>query len=232
MEGEGQIYRYISSPIKGFRVADMQQYIPVTGKFSGSNGTGTSMFYYQTNAYQNFPQTNGTNQDTLRRGRGYVIFVRQAVAPTTWEATGNIHQGTIPFVLTGGTSSPDDGWNLLGNPYPAPIKWTGVQGAGAWSSFQNISQTVYIRENFILNGTKQYRWQVYNPNITPVGVNYTPFDGIIAPGQAFWIQTTSATPSLTITENAKFTTDRSFFRSGDQQKKDVLSMYFILTPAR
>lgn len=223
MEGEGQIYRYISSPVKGFRVADMQQYIPVTGTFTGTNGTIPSMFYYQTNAYQNFPQTNGTNQDTLRRGRGYVIFVREAVAPTTWEATGNPHQGTIPFTLTAGTGSPTDGWNLLGNPYPAPIQWTGVQG-GAWSSFQNVSQTVYIRENFIAsNGTRQYKFRVYNPNTPPSASDYTPFDGVIAPGQAFWVQTASS-PSLTITETAKQTTDRSFFRSGDDLKKDVLSV--------
>ena len=225
MEGEGQIYRYISSPVKGFRVADMQQYIPVTGNFTGGTGPA-SMFYYDAtaNAYQNFPQTNGTNQDTLRRGVGYVIFVRQATAPTTWEATGNPHQGTVPFALIGGTSSPTDGWNLLGNPYPAPIKWTGVQATGAWSSFQNVSQTVYIRENFILNGIRQYRWQVYHPSITPVGENFTPFDGIIAPGQAFWIQTTAVNPSLTITENAKHIQDRSFYRSEDEQKKDVLSI--------
>lgn len=222
MEGEGQIYRYISSPVKGFRVADIQQYIPVTGRFTGSSGSA-SMFHYHINGYQNFPQTNGTNQDTLRRGKGYVIFVRQATAPTTWEATGNPHQGTIPFVLTGGTNNPGDGWNLLGNPYPAPIKWTGAQGT-QWSTFQNISQTVYIRENFILNGVRQYRFQVYNPNIVPSGLNYSSFDGVIAPGQAFWVQTTTANPSLSITEQAKEITDRSFFRSADDLKKDVLSI--------
>ena len=222
MEGEGKIYRYISSPIKGFRVADMQNYIPVKGNFTGTNGAGTSLFHWVSTAYQNFPLNGGTNQDTLKRGKGYVIFVEAAVTPTTWQATGPMHQGTIPFVLTPGTISPNDGWNLLGNPYAAPIQWTGVQGA-QWPSFQNISQTVFIRENFVLNGVSQYRWQVYNPNIVPTGQFYTPFDGAIAPGQAFWIQTLTS-PSLTVAENAKQTTDRSFFRSADDDRKDVLSI--------
>ena len=162
----GTIYRYISAPVKGVTVATLQQYIPITGNFTGAStgtglGTAASMFSYTEPNYVNFPASGGTNQDTLRRGKGYAIFVREGTNPTTWQVTGTPYQGTIPFTLTPGTSATNDGWNLLGNPYPSPIQWTGTQGA-AWPNLTNISPTVYVRHNF---GT-QFQWFVYRQGIT------------------------------------------------------------------
>jgi hypothetical protein len=106
--------------------------------------------------------------------------------------------------LTGGTLGQDNGWNLVGNPYPAPIQWTGGTADGKWSAMTDVSTTVSIRENF----GSQYRWRVWN------GTTGNLDNGIIAPGQAFWVQATSATPALVITENAKFTSDGAFYREG------------------
>ncbi|HEY9046420.1 MAG TPA: PA14 domain-containing protein [Ohtaekwangia sp.] len=209
MEGEGRIYRYIASPIKAMSVADMQQYIPVTGPFTGHstgdgiNGTAASLFYYNEpeGGWLGFPAEGGSNTDTLRVGKGYSIFVREGTNTTTWQTTGVPHQGSYTFPLTGGTLGQDNGWNLLGNPYPSPIQWTGAADT-RWSIFQNVSNTVYIRENF---GT-EYRWRVWN------GTTGNLANGIIAPGQSFWVQTTSSAPAITITENAKYTADASFYR--------------------
>jgi hypothetical protein len=52
----------------------------------------------------------------------------------------------------------------------------------------------------------------------------TDWDGIIAPGQAFWIQTTSASPALTVRETAKVTTDGAFYRIGDEENKVRVTM--------
>jgi predicted esterase len=221
MDGEGRIYRYIASPIKEFRVADIQNYIPVTGLFKGqSSGPGInsatpSLFYYNEPAggWQSFPPEGGSNDDTLRIGKGYSIFVREATNPTTWEATGSPYQGNFAFPLTGGTLGQDNGWNLLGNPYPAPIQWTGAADA-KWNSLQNVSNTVHVRENF---GT-EYRWRVWN------GTTGNLANGIIAPGQSFWVQTTSNAPALSITENAKVTTDGSFYRDDSTPEAIEISM--------
>ncbi|HEY9049722.1 MAG TPA: PA14 domain-containing protein, partial [Ohtaekwangia sp.] len=219
MDGEGRIYRYIASPIKGMKVADIQKYIPVTGKFTGrSTGTGinstaASMFDYNEpgGGWLNFPANNSTNQDTLKIGKGYSLFIREGTNPTTWEMTGPAYQGTFVFTLTGGTLGQDNGWNLLGNPYPAPIQWTGNNTGGKWSTFQNVSSIVSVRENF---GT-EYRWRVWN------GTTGNLENGIIAPGQSFWVQATSAAPALTITENAKFTTDGSFYRQASSASQAI-----------
>jgi predicted esterase len=218
MDGEGRIYRYIASPVKQMSVADIQNYIPVTGSFkgqstgSGINSSAASMFSYDEpeGGWLNFPPDGGSSDDTLRIGKGYSIFVREATNPTTWQVTGNPYQGNFVFALTGGTLGQDNGWNLLGNPYPAPIQWTGVADT-KWSTLQNVSNTVYVRENF----GSEYRWRVWN------GTTGNLANGIIAPGQSFWVQTTSAAPALTITENAKYTSDGSFYREGEVESLEI-----------
>lgn len=207
MSGEGRIYRYISSPVRNVTAADLQVFFPITGQFTGaSTGEGltsgnASMFHYTEPNYIQFPAVGGTNLDTLRRGKGYTPFIRQASAPTTWKVTGEPYQGTIPFTLTGGTGSTSDGWNLLGNPYPAPIKWTGAS-TGGWT-LSGVSNTVYIRENY--NGV--FSWKSFD------GTTGT-FDGVIAPGQAFWIRTTTTSPVISVGESAKQTLDGAFYREG------------------
>ncbi len=212
MSGEGRIYRYISSPVKGVTVATLQSYFPITGNFPGaSTGTGLSaspsMFHYAETSdpqYQPFPTpVTGSVLDTLKRGKGYVPFIREASAPTVMSLIGEPYQGTQAFVLTGTNGVGDTGWNLLGNPYPAPIKWTG-SSTGGWA-ISGVSSTAYIRENS--EGTT-----LVKSHDGTSGTNG--WDGVIAPGQAFWVRTTSLTPTLTVNENAKHTVDGAFYREG------------------
>lgn len=215
MDGEGRIYRYISSPVKGVKAADLQVYFPISGSFTGAStipgvpNPGASMFWYAEPNYMPFPATGGTNQDTLRTGRGYTTFIREATNPTTWEVTGVPNQGNISYTLTGGTNS-SNGWNLIGNPYPAPIVWTGGS-TGGWT-MNGVNVTVSVRENF---GT-QYQWRTWN------GTAGNLTGGVIAPGQAFWVQASTATPTLTVGETAKQTTDGAFYRTGPPA--DVISI--------
>ena len=215
MDGEGRIYRYISSPVKGVKAADLQVYFPISGSFTGASiipgvpNPGASMFWYAEPNYMPFPATGGTNQDTLRTGRGYTAFIREATNPTTWEVTGVPNQGNISYTLTGGTNS-SNGWNLIGNPYPAPIVWTGGS-TGGWT-MNGVNVTVSVRENF---GT-QYQWRTWN------GTAGNLTGGVIAPGQAFWVQASTATPTLTVGETAKQTTDGAFYRTGPPA--DVISI--------
>ncbi len=209
MSGEGRIYRYISSPVKGTTAEDLQAFFPITGNFTGTStgpglSTNASMFAYSEPTYAQFPVVGGTNLDTLKRGKGYVPFIREASDSTVWKVTGEPYQGDIPFTLTGGTGSESDGWNLLGNPYPAPIKWTG-NSTGGWT-MSGISSTVYILENSnAIGGGSQWR--------SSDGSIGTLFDGVIAPGQAFWVRAINGSPSITIHESAKQITDGAFYRT-------------------
>lgn len=210
MSGEGRIYRYISSPVAGVTVADLQEFFPITGNFTGtSTGPGllanASMFTYNETSnpqYQQFPTVGGNNLQTLERGKGYTPFIRETSEATVIELMGEPHQGNVTFSLTGNpTANNNLGWNLLGNPYPAPVKWNEV---GGWTR-TGVNAVAYIRENS--NGTT-----IVKSHDGSVGTNG--WDGVIAPGQAFWVRTEVAVPTLVVNENAKRTADGAFYREG------------------
>lgn len=207
LEAEGRIDRYISSPVKGATVANLQETLPVTGNFAGKSiipgnpGAVPSMFQYhlpnvQEEGWKAFPSS--TSLDSLQRGKGYRVFVHEDAEPITWKLTGTPYQGNITFPLTPDSNKGNstDGWNLLGNPYASPIQWTGGTSAGRWTS-KGVGSVVYVREN---SGTTT-TWKVSN------GSTGNLEGGIITSGQAFWVQATSADPSLTISEGAKFSSD-------------------------
>jgi chitodextrinase len=210
-----RVYRYMSSPVAGTKVADWQNYFPITGAFpeSSPQSTNASMFYYDETTpadYIAFPVSS--NQETLLRGRGYAAFIRENLNPFTMVSTGVPHQGTIPFGLTGvNVVNAPTGFNLVGNPYASDIVWNNT----AWVS-SNISNTISIRENNF-DGLGNSRVLFWDRSLNSGAGGGTLPNGKIPAGQAFWVQATTASPSLSVTEAAKTTTPASgnftFFRT-------------------
>ncbi len=210
-----RIYRYISSPVQNAQALDIQNEIPITGAFTGSSscsgcGTNQSMFSYNEavitggidGGYVNFPAATIT--ETLIPGLGYAIYERGNVIPSgLWDVRGPINSGNV---ILGGASGvtftssgvpADDGWNLVGNPYPSTIDWN----ASGWTK-TNLNGTIYMRDN--ATGTIASFNGVSGTN---GGSRY------IATGQAFFVQASSASPSLVVSETAKAAgTQTTFFR--------------------
>lgn len=214
MSGEGKIYRYISSPVQGASAAQLQSYFPITGNFTGASvlpppvtSSGASMFSYTEPAYVQFPSVGGSNQETLEVGRGYAAYIREGFASTVWKVTGEPNQGNINFTLTGGSGG-ETGWNLIGNPYPAPVQWTNGN-SGGWTG-TGLNGIARIRVNS--NGTTQ---------VLTAGAGW---DGVVAPGQSFWIQTISGSPTLTVQETAKVVNDGAFYRAAEDDNKILVTM--------
>jgi hypothetical protein len=204
---KGKVYRYISTAVEGVTVADWQAYFPITGPFvGGSTGftNNPSMFIYDNEAWVEYPLASGSNQDLIKRGVGYSAYLRNGTSPMTIQVTGNPYQGNIPFVLDPDPSaSSTDGWNLLGNPYASTIVWNN----SAWIK-SGINSTIAVRDN----PTGNFKYYDANTGLGGAGIDDDLSGGKIAPGQAFWVQTFTATPSLTITEKAKSTEQQTFFR--------------------
>lgn len=201
-------YRYFAPPVAGSNVADWQNEIPITGWFADpSTGAGItdkyspSMYRWtetnggvSSNRYEKFPyDINATAASVpLENGRGYAVYVRSTGTPIL-NTRGTLRTGNvlIPLTVTGAEADAA-GYNLIGNPYPAPIDWDLITLPGG------VSSGITLKDNVdnAAAGTGNYVYYVKG------GPNVGNFTGVIASGQAFWVQTTTTT-NLTISESHK-----------------------------
>jgi hypothetical protein len=208
MSGEGRIYRYLSTPVSGVTVADWKDDFAITGPFDdpstgpGINSTGASLFFYDereaVGGWINYPSVGRASDNPLMPGKGYSAFIRNANAPTVWDLTGILNQHEFNFSLTHTTTSDtlNDGWNLIGNPYPSSIDWDSEDG---WIK-SNVSEKIAIRDN----STGMFKY--WDGSVGSLG------SGRIGKGQAFWVQTSGNNPTLTLREVAKTLTSQVFYR--------------------
>jgi len=209
MSGEGRLYRYLSSPVSNATIASMQDDFPVTGTFENpSTGPGLSsqtpsVFWYDESmsgslGWLPYPSSGLSEDSQLFPGRGYAAFIRLANAPTVWDVTGIINQGEVNLNASfhNTNSGSQDGWNLIGNPYPSSIDWDREAG---WQK-ENITNGIAIRDNG--SGNVVY----WDGDIGSMG------SGRIAKGQAFWVKANDEEPILIVNENAKTSLSTPFFR--------------------
>lgn len=214
MEPEGRIWKYISSPVDGVTVKDWQDSgLPITGNFAGAStgfGTSPSLYYYDESegGWLPYPPPGGSNSAPILCGVGYSAFIRKTDGPTILEVSGNPYQQNVLFALDGGTGG-NTGWNLLGNPYASTIVWNNTD----WIK-SGINPILSVRDN--PSGQFMY-WDA------DAEIGSLP-GGKIAPGQAFWVQATNGSPSLTITEQAKRVEQQEFYREGNSKEYAVLKL--------
>ncbi len=198
-------YRYFAPSVAGSNVADWQEEIAITGQFSNPTSIGNpsspSMYQYAENIggpwgdrYQAYPNNVAlpANSFPLESGRGYAVYMYNA-GTTTINTRGTLRTGDVAVGLTAtGAEENATGYNLLGNPYPAPIDWDLV------SLPSGVSATISIKDNVDNGGAGAGNFVYYVQGGPDVGN----FDGVIASGQAFWTYTTENT-TLTFSEAHK-----------------------------
>lgn len=167
--------------------------------------------------------TTGVN---LTAGTGYRVFIRgdrsntavlsgglSTQAAVTLAVTGQVKVDTLyaPITCSNGCTS-DDGWNLIGNPYPATIDWNTIQSDNSG----------------VINNT----YTTFDPNSGASGA-YVSWNGTtgdagryISSGQAFWVKSTSASANLTFTESHKAITQvgSNRFKSGSLTNHMVITL--------
>jgi hypothetical protein len=235
--GTGRDFRDISTPVfeNGARPTVAQiiaSGVTITGNFTGSSfpcgGCATnnaSFFFYdesvagaQTLGYSAYPP-NGGNSSTsiLSRGRGYSLLYRNELGATTLSLTAPINTGNISlpvsFSSTAGGAS-EDGWNLVGNPYPSQIDWD----APGWTktAIQGNQISVWDPNKGASGG-----YRVWNGSTGDL------VNGQIALGQGFWVKATNGTVALSLTEAVKNSVATSFYRT--ENKIEFLEVSLLNT---
>lgn len=210
-------YRFLASPVVGGTTLQWRnngvntsgrgiQITHNTGVRDTSNNNMPSAFLYNeastsggTDLNQKWESIDGNT--ALANGKGYRVFVRgdrtrsltsnsdtSANETTIW-VSGSYAGSPVNINLTYNAGL-GEGWNLVGNPYPATIDWDAASG---WTK-THISNTIYI-------------WNV-------TANSFGTYDGLtavngctryISSGQAFFVKANASGASLNLTESVKVT---------------------------
>lgn len=152
-----------------------------------------------------------TTSTSLSAAKGFKAFIRGAIGNTgqlngtvtgqtevTLSLTGTVNQGEVNSGATFTSTSAiyDDGWNLLGNPYPSAYDFNAQYDLSPSANFANINPTVYVYS--ALTGG----YISYNASSNSNGGLS---NGIIPSGAGFFIQANAASPVFKFQEAFKST---------------------------
>lgn len=211
-------WRFLTTPVSGTTLADWNDNLITTG-FTGSDyplwptasNPWSNIYFYdetipgiQDSGY--VAATNITN--TVSPGQGVWVWAGDTITGTqafTVDVFGSVNKGNInlPVSFTASGGAANDGWNMVGNPYPSTIDWDSPN----WTKTR-INQAIYI-------------WNPQNQQFASYvfGIGTNGGSRYIASSQAFWVQANAASPVVQITENCKSAVDQAFMRDAvaDQQ---------------
>lgn len=169
---EGESYYLLAPVVSGSTLEDWNQEFEMQG-FTGTEWEGgvSSVYYFDqnnitTNYYQGYTVPSSTF-DVIDPKVGYEIYVgddTKATGARTIDITGTPVTGNIsyscPHVVKLGDPA-NDGWNLITNPYPAPVRWGTVT--------KSVNYDAAYRKKF-------------DGSSVAIGNNY-----LLASGEAFWV---------------------------------------------
>lgn len=201
-------WRFLTSAVSGTTLADFNDDF-ITSGFTGSDfplwptaaNPWQSIYFYdetqpgiQDNGYT--AATNITNSVAI--GEGLWIWSGDTITGTqafTIDMTGPTNTGNINLPITYTNSgNTDDGWNMVGNPYPSTIDWDDPS-----ITKTNINNAIYIWNPDL---------EQFASYVAGLGTNGGSKD--IASSQAFWVQANATGAAVQLTEACK-TTDGGIF---------------------
>lgn len=210
-------YRHLASPVQGSTVADLA----TTGFAPKVNAAYNAAADPLNPLVLPFPNVFGFDESRIDAtfpsfdrgwaspvaltsplvpGTGYSAYMKGTSKP---DFVGVLTTGDVPVTVTNTNGLPNSGWNMLGNPYPAPIDWDLVPPAALTAASLDAQVAVF---------------QSQDPRTTaapgPDGVYLTRANGIgdltnglIPMGQGFIVRrNTVGTAQVTMTDALRLTT--------------------------
>ena len=154
--------------------------------------------------------------DPLAVGRGYTVNL---AASELVDFQGSLTNGDLPLTLTSSRPSyAEGGWQLLGNPYPAPLDYSRVAAADRLG----LEAAIYVYQS-----TSQYAGQ-YRSYINGIG------NPVLTLGQAFFARVASGLSSATMTfrnrQRLTVPNGTTFQRTAETRPLVVLTLQGVGSP--
>lgn len=209
-------WRFLASPVSGATINDWQDDF-ITSGFPGSTYPSfnfTSVYTYDETvsgiADNGYLPANSSN-DALTPGKGYWAYI--GPTPITVDVTGPpaTFNQTFQVSYTSSGGATNDGFVMIGNPYPCPIDWSSAN----WTK-SKINNAIYIWNPEL---------QQYASWVSGVSVNGG--SNLIASSQSFWIQTNGSNPALSCNENIKVSNNTPFMRPSAPAVFDALKLSIV-----
>jgi sugar lactone lactonase YvrE len=194
-------YRHYTAPVSNSTVGDLvtSGFVPVvnpaynTSPVPGSVSPYPTVFGYDDTRLATTATSNNLSSfdkgyfsptalaDPLAVGRGYTVNI---AASEVVDFVGTLNNGTITLPLTSTRNTyPDGGWQLLGNPYPAPLDYSRVTAADR----AGLESAIYV-----YSSTSQYTGR-YRTYVNGIGNPVLPI------GQGFFARVASGQTTATMT---------------------------------
>ncbi|WP_210519359.1 nidogen-like domain-containing protein [Hymenobacter terricola] len=189
-QNPGLGYRHFSSPVQSTTFDDLtvtRQFTPVANSAYNTVGNTATPFptvfgYDESRVgpaggldFDRGWASPAATTGTMTPGTGYTVNV---AAGLTVDFLGALNNGAVPRTgLTRGTGA-NAGWQLLGNPYPAPLDWNLV-----YPQASGLDDAVYV---FKSTGTYTGSYAAY---VNRIGTSSARYLGV---GQAFFVRTSTA----------------------------------------
>jgi hypothetical protein len=228
-------WQYLAFPFSStLYVSDLQAAgFQVNGHFaSGAPLVNESMFTYVPNAANDATGWLGigwgggaTSAYQLLNNVGYVALAYSDNTSNVISLRGTPAKGTINNIaITGGSGQ----YNLIPNPYPAPLNFDALQSANSGL----LSTTIEVETNIVSAGVGNSTtgatatYTVGGPCANCSG-SWGTWNGTIAPGQSFWV-TATGSGNLTVNESMKASGTSTYIgRIAQQNPKDYLRISLI-----
>lgn len=195
-------YRHFASPVDGAIITDLHgSGAPAPVVNAQYNTVGNTVTPYPTvftyeeqrltaagnSTFDQGWQSPATLSEPLTAGRGFTVNL----APATLGLTGTLRTGPYAVSMSRGATA-NSGWQLLGNPYPAPLNWDNLARPAG------MNNALYVYQS---SGPYAGSYISYVNGAGPAGAN------LVASGQGFFGRMGSAgTATLTFTNAARETT--------------------------
>ncbi len=194
-------WRMLTSPLQSKSIGTLLSPLWTQG-FTGADTTGgASNLYFWNEATRSWSAPSDTTA-VPAVGTGFLMYVYSddnadgtpEGFPKRLSQSGTVYSGqqTLNLSYTNSGTATNDGWNLIGNPYPTSVNWSASQG---WAR-DSLDLTFYVWSDSASNGNGAYlTW-----NTMGIG---TKGNGKIAPWQGFWVKANGSTPQIVFSDTVR-----------------------------